>query len=237
VIFRANETTTNIGINDWQWKFGDGQTGAGTPVTNTYTANGQYTVTLYATSTEGCKDTATDIINIYGTDANAGADVIAAPNQPIQLQASGGVSYQWIPPNAGLSATNIPNPIAINTTDNYYVLKAFTPSGCASYDTIRIFIYKGPEVYFPTAFTPNGDGLNETIKPFLVGVVNFKYFAIFNRYGQKMFYTTNPNKGWDGTYRGQKQPMGTYVWVVEGNYYNSATNVPRVWKGTVMILK
>ena len=237
VRFTANETTTPIGINTWQWYFGDGQTGLGMPATHTYTANGQYSVTVYATSIEGCKDTLVERINIYGTDANAGADVIAAPGQSIQLAATGGISYEWLVPNDGLSATNIPNPIATNTTDHEYILKAFTPGGCESYDTIKIIIYKGPEVYFPLAFTPNGDGLNETVKPFLVGVTKFNYYAIYNRYGQRLFYSVSPNKSWDGTYRGQKQPIGTYIWVAEGMYYNSKANVPNVWKGTVMIIR
>jgi gliding motility-associated-like protein len=176
-------------------------------------------------------------INIYGTDAFAGEDVIAAAGQPVQLQATGGISYEWIAPNDGLSATNIPNPIAANTTDREYILKAFTPGGCESYDTIQITIYKGPEVYFPNAFTPNGDGLNETVKPFLVGVTKFNYYAIYNRYGQKLFYSPSPNKPWDGRFRGQKQPIGTYIWIAEGMYYNNKTNVPSVWKGTVMIIR
>jgi hypothetical protein len=237
VRFTANETAAPIGITTWQWYFGDSQTGLGMPTTHTYTSNGQYTVTLYVTSIEGCKDTVVNRINIYGTDAFAGEDVIAAAGQPIQLQATGGISYEWIAPNDGLSATNIPNPIATNTTDREYILKAFTPGGCESYDTIQITIYKGPEVYFPNAFTPNGDGLNETVKPFLVGVTKFNYYAIYNRYGQKLFYSPSPNKPWDGRFRGQKQPIGTYIWIAEGMYYNNKTNVPSVWKGTVMIVR
>lgn len=236
VVFTANETSTNIGINQWQWTLGDGQNASGIPVTHTYTANGQYTITLYATSIEGCKDTTTGVINIYGTNAYAGPDVIAAPNQPIQLQATGGISYQWTP-STGLSNPNVSNPVAILTADQTYYLMAFTPTGCKSYDTLKIKIYKGPECYVPTAFTPNGDIKNPTVKPFLVGVTKFNFFTVYNRYGQQLFYSTDPNKGWDGKYKGREQPVGTYVWVAQGVYWNSAGAVPTTWKGTVLLLR
>ena len=64
--------------------------------------------------------------------------------------------------------------------------------------SIKIKVYMGPEIYVPTAFTPNGDNLNDVVKAIPVGMKQFNYFVIFNRWGQKVFYTTDPSKGWDG---------------------------------------
>jgi len=238
VRFTANETSTNIGINQWQWYFGNSQNATGNPVTNTYTANGQYNITLYATSIEGCKDTATDVINIYGTDANAGADIRAGDNQPIQLNASGGISYQWTP-STGLSSSTIPNPICTHSQpgDYTYYLEAFTPGGCESYDTIVIKVFKGPDPYVPSIFTPNNDHTNDILKPFLVGITKFEYFAVYNRYGQQIFYTTSTNKGWDGKYMGKEQPQGTFVWILKATTWNSIGGVPRVFQGTVLLVR
>jgi gliding motility-associated-like protein len=238
VTFTANETSTNIGINQWQWYFGNSQNATGNPVTNTYTANGQYNVTLYATSIEGCKDTATDVINIYGTDANAGADIRAGDNQPIQLNATGGISYQWTP-STGLSSSTIPNPICTHSQpgDYTYYLEAFTPGGCESYDTIVIKVFKGPDPYVPSIFTPNNDHTNDILKPFLVGITKFEYFAVYNRYGQQIFYTTSTNKGWDGKYMGKEQPQGTFVWILKATTWNSIGGVPRVFQGTVLLVR
>ena len=238
VRFTANETSTNIGINQWLWYFGNSQNGTGTPIFNTYTANGQYNITLYATSIEGCKDTVTGLINIYGTDADAGADVIAGVNQPIQLNATGGISYQWNP-STGLTASNIPNPVSTHavTGEYTYYLKAYTPGGCESYDTIVIKVYKGPDPYLPSIFTPNNDNVNDVLKPFLVGLTKFEYFAIYNRYGQQIFYSTSTNKGWDGKYQGKEQPIGSYIWVIKAVNWNSSGGVPTIYKGSVLLVR
>jgi gliding motility-associated-like protein len=238
VRFTANETSTNIGINQWQWYFGNSQNGTGTPIFNTYTANGQYNITLYATSIEGCKDTVNGLINIYGTDADAGADVIAGVNQPIQLNATGGISYQWTPAT-GLNASNIPNPVSTHavTGEYTYYLKAYTPGGCESYDTIVIKVYKGPDPYLPSIFTPNNDNVNDVLKPFLVGLTKFEYFAIYNRYGQQIFYSTSTNKGWDGKYQGKEQPIGSYIWVIKAVNWNSSGGVPTIYKGSVLLVR
>jgi len=235
IIFSGSETITNTGIAAWTWNFGDGQQATGSPITHTYTNNGHYMVTLYATSNDGCKDTLIDYVDIYGTNAFAGYDTTVAANQPIQLHATGGVSYEWSP-SAGLNATNIANPIATVTANTTYYLKAYTPTGCQSFDTINIFVYKGPHLYMPTAFTPNGDNLNDILTAFPIGISNFEYLSIYNRFGQLMFRTTNVKKGWDGRYKGVLQPMGTYVWIAKVTYFDRPTT-PIVEKGTVLLLK
>ena len=53
-------------------------------------------------------------------------------------------------------------------------------------------------IYVPNAFTPNKDGLNDLLKPFMIGIRELKYFRIFNRWGQLVFETQDPNNGWDG---------------------------------------
>lgn len=235
VLFTAQESGSSIGLQQYFWDFGDGSGWQeANPAQHIYTANGQYLVRMVAYSTEGCTtDTLSRNITIYGTNAHAGADVIAASNEPVQLQASGGISYQWSPP-AGLSATNISNPVATNNTDRTYYLRAFTPEGCESFDTLHIKIYKGPDIYVPTAFTPNGDGRNDVLKPFAVGISSFHYFAIYNRYGEPIFKSAVPTQGWDGTLRGKAQPGGTYVWMVSGVDFNGNKIVK---KGTAILIR
>lgn len=235
VLFTAQESGSSIGLLQYFWDFGDASGWQeANPAQHIYAINGEYPVRMYAISTEGCTtDTLSRNITIYGTNANAGADVIAAANEPVQLQATGGISYQWMPP-AGLSATNISNPVATNNSDRTYYLRAFTPEGCESFDTLHIKIYKGPDIYVPTAFTPNGDGRNDVLKPFAVGISTFHYFAIYNRYGEPLFKSAVPTQGWDGTLRGKAQPGGTYVWMVSGVDFNGNKIVK---KGTVILIR
>jgi gliding motility-associated-like protein len=234
VSFSAAEVGTSIGIVSWQWDFGDGTLANGNPSTHAYITNNNYTVKLYGISTQGCSsDTLQDIINIYGTNAFAGNDTIAAANQPVQLNASGGLSYEWTP-LTGLSAANIPNPVATNATDRSYYLKAFTPEGCESYDTIKIKIYKCPEIYVPGAFTPNGDGKNDLLRAIPVGISSFEYLAVYNRYGQLIFKTSDYNSGWDGKVNGKEQDTGNYVWLAAAIDFRG-NKIFR--KGTVLIIR
>ncbi len=213
VLFTAGEIT-NTGITGWHWDFGDGNTSIANPATHAYNGNGAYVVKLYGISADGCSsDTIKGTINIYGTNAFAGNDTIAAAMQPVQLNATGGITYEWTP-STGLNITSVPDPIATNGVDRYYFLKASTPEGCESYDTILIKIYKGPEIYVPGAFTPNGDGTNDILRAIPVGIRSFEYFAVYNRYGELVFKTSDYNRGWDGKMKGKEQHTGTFVWMV-----------------------
>ncbi|HVV03891.1 MAG TPA: Ig-like domain-containing protein, partial [Puia sp.] len=71
-------------------------------------------------------------------------------------------------------------------------------------------------IYVPKVFTPNGDGSNDVLKPILVGISAFHYFNVYNRWGNLVFTTQDPNHGWDGTFKGVPQPVETYLWIAEG---------------------
>ncbi len=234
VMFTSAETTTSLGIQNWYWDFGDGTQYQGVPATHTYLTNGVYPVSLYAISLDGCKSNIlNEPITIYGTNAFAGKDTTVAANQPVQLNATGGINYEWSP-SFGLSATNIQNPIATIDNDMVYYLKASTPGGCESRDTLRLTVYQGPEIYTPNAFTPNGDGLNDFLSPFIVGFQQLDHFCIFNRYSQLVYSHQYGTRGWDGKFKGQLQPTGTFVWVAEGIDY---TGKKVLKKGTVLLIR
>ena len=209
--------TDNSGtVTQWKWVFGDGAVATTQNTQHTYTANGTYKVKLFATAATGCySDSLQKDITIYGTKAFAGNDTIAAAGQPVQLHATGGLSYSWTPA-IGLSDVNISNPVAIISSTQTYFLKAFTPEGCESYDDVTVKIYKGPDIYLPNAFTPNGDTKNDLFKGIAVGIKQFNYLKVYNRWGQLVFYTTDYNKGWDGMWKGRQQPGGVYIILANG---------------------
>ena len=83
-------------------------------------------------------------------------------------------------------------------------------AGIANSVSNTITVIKEPNLFHPTSFTPNSDGLNDIFKVFgqFTATVEFK---IFNRWGELLFLTTDLNKGWDGTYKGNVMPEDTYV--------------------------
>ncbi len=221
-------------VTQWKWDFGDGAAASTKDAQHIYTANGTYKVKLTATAANGCfTDSLQKDIIIYGTNAFAGNDTIAAAGQPVQLNASGGISYSWTPA-ALLNDATIYNPVTNLTATQTFSLKAFTPEGCESYDDVTVKIYKGPDIYLPNAFTPNGDGLNDIFKGIPVGIKQFNYLKIFNRWGQQIFYNTHYNIGWDGMWQGQKQNSGVYIVIANGVDFNGNAVVK---KETVMLIR
>jgi gliding motility-associated-like protein len=68
----------------------------------------------------------------------------------------------------------------------------------------------------PNAFTPNNDGTNDVLKPFMIGIKELRYFKLFNRWGQLIYESKDPKKGWDGRFKGDPVQSHTLVWMLEG---------------------
>ncbi len=165
-------------------------------------------------------------------------DTAVAINQPLQLNAtdannSGFISYVWTP-STGLNDPFIANPVAILDRDITYIIKAKTISDCEGGAVVNVKVYQGPEVYVPTAFTPGSDGLNDILRVISVGMKEFHFFSIYNRWGERVFTTSDPRNGWDGTIKGIPQASNTYVWMVEAVDYKG-NKVFR--KGTVTLIR
>lgn len=200
------------------------------------TTSGLYQINV--TNTNGCADTALFTFNVRPPVlANAGNDTIAVKNSGHQLFAIGGERYEWTP-SAMLNFSTIQNPIATLSNDQLFVVTAYNSIGCSDKDSVFIKVYQQPKDYYyiPNAFSPNDDGLNDIFRPIPVGIntPDCEWFRIYNRFGQLIFSTTQWMKGWDGTFKNKKQPIGTYVWSLGYKEKNGST---KVINGTVMILK
>jgi gliding motility-associated-like protein len=143
-------------------------------------------------------------------------DTVVAYGDVFQLHAASvATNYEWSPAY-GLDDPTKPNPIVTVTGDVLYTVTATTSAGCVGTASVQLKVYQGPEIYVATAFTPNNDGKNDVFKPFPVGIKQYNYFRVFNRWGQMVFSTRDFNQGWDGKMNGHEQPAGTYIWIVEG---------------------
>jgi gliding motility-associated-like protein len=74
-------------------------------------------------------------------------------------------------------------------------------------------VYAPSVVYIPTAFTPNSDGMNDEFRVKGENLQDFK-MLVYDRWGEKIYESENPNEGWDGTYRGNPVQNDTYVYQV-----------------------
>ncbi|MBL0069579.1 MAG: gliding motility-associated C-terminal domain-containing protein [Chitinophagaceae bacterium] len=180
---------------------------------------------LTAFDTRGCPKPTSDTIRVTVLPkmrVSAGRDTSVIVNQPLQLTATGGINYDWIPATY-LSAADISNPVSIfpnPATGIQYKVIVYSTQGCkdSAYINIKVFKTK-PTIFVPTAFTPNNDGKNDLLRPIAVGISNIEYFNIYNRWGQLLFSTTINGQGWDGRINGVLQSTGTFVWTVKATDY------------------
>ncbi len=195
---------------------------------------------LTVRDTLGCPKPVSDTVIVRvipPVKAFAGNDTAIVANQPLQLNATGGSHYMWSP-TTGMNNPAIPDPLILLGTSYdsiMYKVKVSTDEGCSASDSIRVVIFKTePSIFIPTGFTPNGDGINDVLKPILAGIKKFDFLNVYNRWGQLIFSTTDPSKGWDGMLNGIPQPSGTYVFMAQAiNYLDKKI----INKGTVVLIR
>ena len=97
------------------------------------------------------------------------------------------------------------------------VFRATVSNACATVlDSVGIdYEACGCALYAPDVFTPNDDSYNDLFQPFGCGDITITSLAIFNRWGQVIYQTSQPPFQWDGTYRNSASPVGVYTWSIQ----------------------
>ena len=196
---------------------------------------GVHTLRYVYTASDGCSDADSSLIVVNPLPVITGPSLITAcGGVPFQLTISGGKSYEWSPAD-GLDHPDVANPVITMDTTTTYFVKATDPNGCVAFDTITIkpAISASTAFVMPNAFTPNGDGHNDCFGIQRWGEVVVEQFAVYNRWGGCVFTTGNPSDCWDGSYRGQPMPAGTYVYVIRAR--TACGEITR--KGTLVLVR
>jgi len=211
-----NFSPTNSPTYTWTPSNGVMNNESNTPIVSPDT--GITTYYVHSHDTNGCEYNDTITIDVQPLSVNAGPDDTINRGEFTILQGSGSGSdpvFEWSPDS--LDNTDILNPQTdpLFYTTTFY-LKVIDKFGCERIDTVTIYVRLEPIIETPTAFTPNGDDKNDVFKLFYYDIEKLVYFRIFNRWGEKIFETTDLEEGWDGTYKGKPQEAGSYVYVAVG---------------------
>ncbi len=173
-----------------------------------------YVVTI--SDSFNCRFSDTVQIEVYVHPvADAGEDQRVFYGESSMLHGFGNGTPRWSPLR-WLSDPDIYTPDIKPDSSIYYILTVLTDDGCRASDTVYIKVYYETLLYMASAFTPNGDGRNDLIGPIWYNEFELENFSIYNRWGDLMFRTSDPNEKWDGRWRGVIQPVGTYVYIIEG---------------------
>jgi gliding motility-associated-like protein len=210
-----NQTTISTGtVTAWFWDFGNGEGSTEESPEYFYPVAGSYTVTLIAESANGCTDTAfQELLVGFVPLADAGPGATVEYLTPYTLNGSGGGSYLWSP-STYLDDPTAEDPVFTAWETTTFTVVVTSPDSCSVLDTVTVFVLPKTVVDVPTAFSPNGDGANDLLLLLVNDVEILYYFRIYNRWGQLLFETRNLLDGWDGTFKGIDQEVGTYVYTV-----------------------
>lgn len=237
-------STSESPITSWAWDFGAGSPASSdlqNPGTVCFATSGTHPITLTVTNVNGSHDTTFYVV----VQSPPNASFTINPYNPVTDeivnfidQSAGAVTWLW---NIDGVIYTTENPTgSYPETGTYPVSLTVTSSaGCTDTITGSFSIAEELIYYVPNAFTPDGDEFNQTFKPiFYSGFDPFDYnFIIFNRWGEIVFETNDPDIGWDGTYGNSTQLVqdGIYVWRIEFKLLENDER--RVINGHVNILR
>lgn len=220
----------------YQWDFGDQSTSSMINPSHTYYQPGKYSVSLSASNITGqtVNETKQAIIEVFPRP-NAEFEI-----KPRLVYIPGGILYT---DNRSFDATRFIWDFGDGATstafepehkykdEGFYTIKlvAYNQFDCADSTSLEnaVKVQKGGQVLIPNAFSPNlgatgsgggmSDGKNDIFLPITRGVVEFE-LLIFNRWGELLFESRDPDLGWDGTYKGKLCQQDVYIYKLAASY-------------------
>ena len=210
----------------YQWTLPDGSTSQNSSLMffdASTTHSGQYRVKV--SDALGCSDSTLLTLQVTPNPRDWFLqDTILFENQYLLAGPAGYASYRW-------STGDTMPEITVNT-EGLYTLQLTTHNLCAGADSTYLKMLEAESPFLvPNAFTPNGDGLNDTFRPVATGDLIRQFsMVIYNRWGQKVFETSDPSIGWDG----EDAPAGVYSWVI--SFSDMVGKVAKI-KGSVTLVR
>lgn len=154
----------------------------------------------------------------------------------IESFSSDAVSFSWSPSEI-FTDNNLENPEINEVYSGQISVTMEDQNNCTKVAESHVKWTPCGDLFLPNAFAP--DGLNNTFsvlgKIESIRIFNLK---IFNRWGELVFETSEPNVGWDGMYKGQKAPIGSYVWFIDGRFEDGRIlKINETVSGNVLLIR
>ncbi|MBA4851620.1 PKD domain-containing protein [Emticicia sp. BO119] len=246
------------------WDFGDGTTGTGKEPTHIYEKEGTYkiimTVDVFSETVlsqnvnipllgnalkQKCNTfVVTDEIYIKPTPVPNLPDedylcVLKGLTKVLNPKATNTVDpqYLWTPTSETTPTITISALATYGVTvSNKFVLQSGTPVFCKVKDEVVVKEGCEPQLFVPEAFTPNGDGKNDRFELPHEFITDFD-LKIYNRWGEIIFESFEPDKLWDGTYKGKLMAPMLYAFVVsyKSEYFPERPKITKT--GGILLIK
>ena len=209
-----------------------------------FPGSGLYDIKLIATSNNGCKDTIIKQVNLtprpsagFQYAVSAGINVGTTVTFVDTSQYATG--WKWNFGDANNSGSILQNPSTIYYENGVFVVTQIVRDDYGCTDTARVAIRINNitneiSTLIPNAISPNGDGKNDVWKlEFLKLLYPNAEVDIFSRWGEQLFSSKGYSEPWDGTFKGQLLPVGTYYYVINLN----DSSIPEPLKGGILLIR
>lgn len=218
VCYGANKQYQNLstgGVNTtYNWTLNNSNSQTGNTATYTHTTVGVNSIKLTATHRCG-EDSTRYYFNVLPLPkVNLGNDIIMCPGDVKVIginQLNDSIFWSTGERDVdSISVDGFTSPIKVAV---YY-------RGCLSKDSVAVST--NCDIFIPTAFSPNNDGVNDEFNMINKNIKSYT-LKIFNRWGELIFETSDMNKSWNGTYKGEPCQVDNYIYVVSGIRFNNET--------------
>jgi gliding motility-associated-like protein len=177
-----------------------------------YTQAGNYTLKL---GIKGCFETKSKVIKANPTPKINMPLVYKhcfETDPSLSLNAEVFKKYTWLSDGNVLDTTQ--NIKVAPEQDTDYILKVENSFGCK--DSTKLLVRKvcAPRLFVPNVITPESDDINSKLRIFGANYTNFE-ITVFNRWGEVIFHSKDPDNAWTGEYLNSKMPIGNYQWQVK----------------------
>ncbi len=209
------------------WDMGDGTTFDTLPSSYTYYEPAEYVI--HADVQGFCNISVSYDTSVYVwqkpiVNFEVRPDTVLPPLQPIRCYNFSEYGYTYLWEFGDSTTSEVQEAVHNYLTDGTYDIKltVTTDRNCVDSLTLysQVVVLPYGRVRFPNAFSPDGDGICDLFMPGDYGSIKSYELHIFNRTGERMFTSTNPDEGWDGRYRGRPCAQDVYVWMIKGVYLN-----------------
>lgn len=218
----TNLSTSNAPLS-YFWDFGDGTTSTLRNPIHTYNAIDTFDVSVVIIQKTGCRDTLSikklELIKVFPTPTAAFS---VDPKETDAFNAkfrfydeSIGTDYvtYWFEDTVSSTERNTSH---IYYAGGFHTTMQIVQNWYGCLDTAYQTVYVKPEVtiYIPNTFTPDNDDYNNIWRPVAYDAFYWK-LAVYNRWGEQVFYSEDMNEGWDGKIKGVNSPIGTYTYTLQ----------------------
>jgi gliding motility-associated-like protein len=228
------------------WYVNGTPAGNGNTLSEIFTGSSCEDIGIMITDAAGCSQsmTMTDVVCV---NPNPSASFSWSPIEPMlggtvafENTSIGGVTYIWDINGQGASGESVSYNVPSETDGQFTAcLEVVGPGGCMDAQCYTVLVSAESYIFVPNSFTPDADGTNDVFAPVIVGLTNdYRYtFRIYDRWGEVIFETNDPNDVWTGNVHGGNFYAQPDAYVYEITLQLRAGELPFRKVGSVVLIR